>query len=101
MILLVRASPAAWHGEGHTASSDQANHLPYILHGVYYLKDRENRSAVFTIPGMAKVFGHVLHRSSEGFTDGGTTAMGRGMGQGQGQGQQARERAYLRAGVVT
>ena len=23
----------------------------YILHGVYYWKDRESRSAVFTIPG--------------------------------------------------
>ena len=32
------------------ALSDQGNHPPYILHGVYYMKDRELGSAVFTIP---------------------------------------------------
>ena len=35
---------------GHTALSDRGNQVPYILHGVYCLKDRESRSAVSTIP---------------------------------------------------
>ena len=28
-----------------TALSDQGNHLPYILHRVYYLKDREGQAS--------------------------------------------------------
>ena len=33
-----------------TALSDQRSHLPYILHAVYYLKDRGRRPAALTIP---------------------------------------------------
>ena len=34
----------------HTALSDQGSHPPYILHDVYYMKDRESRAAVLSIP---------------------------------------------------
>ena len=33
-----------------TIRSRQHNQLPYISHSIYYLHDRESRSAVFTIP---------------------------------------------------
>ena len=30
-----------------TALSDQGNHLPYIMHGIYYLKEGEQVSSVY------------------------------------------------------
>ena len=34
----------------HSALSELGSHGPYILHGVYYLNDRESRPPVSTIP---------------------------------------------------
>ena len=38
--------------------SDQDDHSSYRLHGVYYLKDRESRSPLFTMPATAHGTSH-------------------------------------------
>ena len=48
-VVRCREPEPALRGQ-HTSLSDQGNHFAYTLHGVDYLKVRESRSAVFTIP---------------------------------------------------
>ena len=39
--------------------SDQGDPFQYIMHGVYYFKDRDSRSSLYTIPGIGIRVGHL------------------------------------------